>query len=533
MKIIKLTALLLTAFLLLSPVAEAITPQASLERFNNLTDSSYEFGYQLTREDFCVAVAKLFAEARVTETDLPFADIGEIRSESLPYLSALYEAGILTGASEGGRLYMRPNSPITRQEAITLLGRFLGQPSESPLTFSDVETIGSFAYPYIAWFFDYGIVTGFADGTFKPHNLMTAGELAILTTRTLVYADIGKTEIETVFGTGGQGLADGNRENARFTLPYGLISARGGELTVFDTFSNAIRTVTPTGVRTLAGSVEFYDNNGFPKGFYLDEALGKALLNRPSDGARNSRGELFIADSANHVIRFVRDGSMYTFSGTQAGFANGARNVARFNTPMAIAIDQSNNIYVADTLNHCIRRIDPNGNVTTIAGTPQAHGHRDGAAAQAQFRAPAGIAVSADGRVVYVSDTGNHMIRKIENNQVTTIAGTPIGTDEDGDPAGGFKNGTAAVFNLPRGIAVHEGVVFVADSGNHMIRAVTASGAAITIAGNGEAGDAQGSCLGPVLNGARGISISDGILYIADTGNNKIKRLPLSMDLYR
>ena len=198
---------------------------------------------------------------------------------------------------------------------------------------------------------------------------------------------------------------------------------------------------------------------------------------------------------------------------------------------------------MADTLNNCIRKIDPDGNVTTVAGVPETGGYSDGEAGEALFNEPSGIAVNSDGSVIFVADTGNHVIRKIDVDAglVTTFAGMMTGeADDDGEPLGGFKNGVAlsAVFNLPRGLALSESpadgksVLFVADSGNHMIRAVTPGGIVITVAGSGEAGDRGGSCMDDALNAACGVSVMNGVLYIADTGNNKIKAVSVDIELY-
>jgi len=507
------------------PASAFSEAQSNLDEFNRLAETGYEYQTLMTREEFCVAVAMLFNNGRTSETPPPFEDIQEIKAENLPYLSALVEDGFLQGVGIDGRAYMHPNTTISRQEVVTLLGRMLGQTSESALSFIDEESIALYAYAHIAWFVDWGIISGYPDGSFRPESSINAGELAILAMRTLDLQKSTSSMVETLAGTGGPGLADGGRLDARFTLPYGLIGEPDGTVTVFDTYNNAIRQITGDGTQTLAGKVESYDEHGFPRGFYIDDTLDIALMNRPSDGVRDSAGNLYIADSANHVIRHIRDGSMYTFSGTVQGHADGARDAARFDTPMAIAIDRYDNIYVADTLNNCIRKIDRAGNATTIAGVPGVEGYLDGEAQIALFRAPSGIAVSPDGSAIFVSDTGNQLIRRIEDGRVTTFAGSIGELYDDGEPMGGFRNGLApyARFSLPRGIALANGTIYIADSGNHMIRAVTPSGSVITIAGSGEPGDRDGHGFSAMLNAPAGVSYRNGVLYIADTGNNKIK----------
>ena len=340
-------------------------------------------------------------------------------------------------------------------------------------------------------------------------------------------------EIETIAGTGARGLEDGCILYSRFSMPRGLLVNEDGTLTIFDTYNNAIRITSEEGTQVLVEREEYFDSFGLPQGFLIDGDLHNARLNRPTGGVHNADGYLFIADSANHVIRVIRDNRIYTFAGRQQpGHTNGAHDVAQFNTPSAIAIDDNGNLFVADTLNNTIRRITPSGRVSTVAGVAGIAGYRNGTARQALFNAPSGIAVSADGTVIYVADTGNHTIRKIEGGNVTTFAGTIYGFDDNNEPIGGFQNGSAAyaMFNLPRGITIFDDYLIVADSGNHMIRAISTAGLVFTIAGNGEPGDFDGSATGSVLNSPSDISILGNTLYIADTGNNKIKSIALDID---
>ncbi len=116
--------------------------------------------------------------------------------------------------------------------------------------------------------------------------------------------------------------------------------------------------------------------------------------------------------------------------------AGGYVTEARFNYPTGLALDGGNNLYVADTLNNVIRKIDTKGNVTTVAGVPGSSGYQNGVAGQALFNAPTGIAVSEDGHRIYVADTGNHRVRLIRGGIVTTYAGAPGRIDQDGEPWG-------------------------------------------------------------------------------------------------
>ena len=528
-----ITAVLIVCPLLLRPAdTSALAAESSvLDEINGICGSSFEKDQYLTREEFCVVIAKVFIKTQ-TESALPFVDLDEISPDSVGYLASLYEYNLLAGSLVDGRLYMLPDSMITRQEAITLLGRLINGTSDGAiLGFSDVDKIAPYAYKFISWFVERELIIGLPDGTIGPENVMTAEELAYLVSRTLEYR---QSRVISYMGTGMRGHADGNIEIARFNLPHGLTVDKNGNLTVFDTYNNMIRVIKGNQTDTLLGKIVQYDDNGHPQGYFVDGKLEGALVSRPTDGVYGGGGELFFTDSANHVIKIISDDLLYTFTGRNLpGYADGDQQTAMFNYPTAIAIDDNNNLYVADTLNHCIRKVDGAGNVTTIAGTPKKGGYSDGAAGTATFLDPAGIAVSADGKTVYVADTGNNLIRKIENGSVTTVAGAMSDKDSDGYPEGGFRDGAAgqALFNQPKGIALSNGSLYIADSGNHMIRMLDKAGVVKTICGGGEPGDEEDDLFGAVLNGAADVLVYKGDLYIADTLNNKVKVVILDTDV--
>ena len=213
-----------------------------------------------------------------------------------------------------------------------------------------------------------------------------------------------------------------------------------------------------------------------------------------------------------------------TFAGIPgtAGHVDGTAAGARFSDPLGLAVDAAGNVLVADSGNHCIRRITPAGVVTTLVGTPGVAGSVDGAANSARFDTPSAVAVGADG-TVFISDTGNHTLRRFDRSgRVSTLAGKPGGA--------GATNGLAAAarFNAPLGLAVSaSGIVFVADSGNHLIRRIDASGTVTTLAGVAESwGDEDGPAATARFNGPVGLALdSSGTLFVADALNHAVRRI--------
>lgn len=187
-------------------------------------------------------------------------------------------------------------------------------------------------------------------------------------------------------------------------------------------------------------------------------------------------GTRYVADAgdSNRIRRITRDGVVSTLAGGREGFIDGTGAAAAFHTPSALARDAAGNLYVADTGNHAIRRITPDGVVTTVAGTGTP-GFRDGPALQAQFNGPIGVAVDGGGRL-YVADTYNDRIRLIDRDgSVTTLAGGDTPGFVDG-------SGTEARFDTPTGIAVDAtGVVWIADLRNDAIRRIGRRGAVSTL----------------------------------------------------
>ena len=339
--------------------------------------------------------------------------------------------------------------------------------------------------------------------------------------------------VETIAGTGLPGYVDGGY--ARFNMPHGILVGEEGEVFVLDTFNNMLRYVVHGQTGTLTGNELGLDQFGFPRGHHLDGRAHEAYFNRPMGGALDSFGRIFVADSLNHSIRLIDGEHVYTFAGSgQAGFVDGTGIEAMFYHPSDVAFGPCGSLFVADSLNHVIRKIDKYGEVSTLAGIPGVYGYAGGNANESRFFSPMGIAVNDEG-VVFVSDTGNHLVRKIEDGYVTTIAGRLVfpsdidwenpGGEFDEEPIGGFSDGYDSMFSVPTGIAVFGEDIIVVDTANHAIRRILPSGFVETIAGGLEVGAVDGSADEASFHFPRGVSIANDMIFIADTGNNLIRVL--------
>ncbi|NBV22400.1 MAG: hypothetical protein EBS05_10855 [Proteobacteria bacterium] len=250
-----------------------------------------------------------------------------------------------------------------------------------------------------------------------------------------------------------------------------------------------------------------------------------ARFNSPTAVAVDQSGNVYVVESVNNTLRVITAlGDVTTLAGTTgvSGSADGTGSSARFKTPSGVAVDTTGNVYVGDYGNHTIRKVTTGGVVTTLAGTPGVAGSVDGTGAAALFNGPAGLAVDASGNV-YVADSSNCTIRKITPaGVVTTLAGSPgLGGSADG-------LGSAARFFLPFGVAVDaSGTVYVADTYNQTIRRVTAAGSVTTFAGAAASpGSADGLGTAAYFRSPRSVAVdSAGSLYVADFGNEIIRKI--------
>ncbi len=314
------------------------------------------------------------------------------------------------------------------------------------------------------------------------------------------------------------GSSDGSGNSVRFNQPTGIAVDAGGNLFVSDTGNNTIRKITAAGVATtVAGSA---GNAGSTDGAALS-----ALFNQPGGIAVDSAGNLYVADTRNNTIRKVSPaGIVSTLAGSagQSGQADGIAGNARFNQPWGVVLDPAGNLYVADTGNDTVRKVSPAGQVTTLAGAPGSAGSQDGAGSNAQFNLPQGIAIDSAANL-YVTDTSNNTIRKLtQAGVVSTLAGTA------GSSGSSDGSGQRASFSQPNGIVVDSsGNIRVADSGNQLIRSVSASGVVSTLAGAADnAGATDGGGDKARFSLPKGIaSDTANNMYIADTGNNLLRKV--------
>lgn len=373
-------------------------------------------------------------------------------------------------------------------------------------------------------------------------------------------------DVTTLAGSGDKGDVDATGTAASFSFPDGMGVDAAGNIYVGDSDNNSIRKITPAGVvTTFAGKSKHSLVNG---------AANAATFNYPAGVVTDASGNIYVADAGNDVIRKISSaGVVSTFAGSgEAGNADGSGTAASFSDPTGLAIDANNIIYVADSANNVLRKITASGQVSTIQlfvdnnGASGPNNYPTGVAIDAAgniyytnttwnslcqigskfnstfsvgnnpgptngmfFNIPYGVAVDKDGNV-YVADKNNSRICKINAAGFeTTIAGQATDTNF---PVSGYQDGigTSAVFNHPQGVAVDgAGNVYVADTGNNLIRKITPAGVVTTLAGQLTPGSSDGTYTSASFKKPIGITVNSAgtVLYIADTGNNLIRKIAI------
>jgi gliding motility-associated-like protein len=303
----------------------------------------------------------------------------------------------------------------------------------------------------------------------------------------------------------------GNDPVSSLNYPYGIVTDASGNIYVADAGNNQIKKITPGGIVTVlagSGTVGSADGPG-----------ASASFARPWGIAIDKQGNIYVADAGNNKIRkILPSGFVSTVAGSGARGSNNANGTsATFNNPGGIAVDKAGNLYVVDSDNNLIRKIDLNGTVSIFAGNGQ-YSSIDGTGTDAGFYNPHGIAIDGNG-YLFIAD-GNNRIRKISPDaMVITFAGNNSG-HADGV-------GAAASFYFPNSIAIDsKGNLYIADTGNNLIRKIGPDGNTITIAGSGSIGSTDGTGTAATFNAPIGITLDPaGNLFVTDAPDNKIRKI--------
>lgn len=384
--------------------------------------------------------------------------------------------------------------------------------------------------------------------------------------------------ISTVAGDGQPRLQGdgGMAQAASLSSPVGIAFDQIGDLLIADTFNHRVRKVSQGIITTIAG------REG--KGFSGDGGRAtEAALDQPSSIAVDALGRIFIADAANHRIRIIAGGTINTFAGNGKFELSGDGEPAvsaSLNFPSGLAMDPGGNLYIADFQNSRVRRVGTDGRISSVAGSGRFRLSADNIpASTAAINLPSGLAIDRSGNVyfaenqrarvrkiapdgaittvigsgfqgfsgegvaattnslfspsrlaidssgnLYVSDNAYHRVRRVTSDGlIRTVAGTgQIAFAGDGGAA------TAAALNQPEGIAIDEGNnLYIADQLNHRVRRVSPQGIITTVAGTGDAGFSGDGGLATAarLNQPTGVTVDSGNLYIAERGGNRVRKV--------
>lgn len=431
----------------------------------------------------------------------------------------------------------------------TLDGAALGGQTNAVLSFPSVSTNDAGTYAVVISN-SYGSVT-----SSPPAELLVTAPIAqtqVSLTGGSITFDVGNSldawqyqwqfngtnlldDIITIAGNGAAGYAgdSGAATNAKLNSPTGVAVDNAGNVFIADYFNSLIRKVDTNGtITTVAGLVT---NGSISWGYSGDgHAATNAQLNNPEGVTLDAAGDLFIADSANNRIRKVdTSGIITTVAGDGVvGYAgdNGAATGAQLASPTGVAVDGAGNLFIADFYNSLVRKVDTNGTITTVAGlvtngSPQwGYSGDGGAATNAELDAPSALALDAAGNL-FIADSANNCIRKVDTNGIiTTVAG-----NGSGGYSGDGVEATNTTLTSPAGVVLDAvGNLFISDNGNQRIRKVDPSGIITTFAGNGTgaySGDG-GAATNAELNSAVGVAFdARANLFIADSGNNRIRKV--------
>jgi len=402
-----------------------------------------------------------------------------------------------------------------------------GYPYTGPFTVSQSETL------YVANQNQAGGWGSVASATFTINNQVTVPPAGTLT----------PGEITTVAGDGDVGYSGDNGPDTGAWLddPNSVAVDASGNLYIADSSNNCIRKVSASGIITTVagdGSAGYSGDNGLAT---------SAELNRPYGVAVDASGNLYIADTYNQRIRKVSvsgiittvagngysDGSTLAINSGGYTGDGGPATSAELNAPLAVAVDQSGNLYIADTYNNRIRKVSSSGAITTVAGNGQGglfggNSGDSGPATSAELAQPTGVAVDASGNIYIISDQYNNCIRKVDTSGVITTVG--YGGSIQGYTSPEVLSTNGAAVSLPAGVAVDaSGNLYCSDGYDCVRRIDPATGASAIVAGKvgttGYSGDG-GPATAAELNCPDGVAVdSSGDIFIADSNNNRIREV--------
>ena len=309
--------------------------------------------------------------------------------------------------------------------------------------------------------------------------------------------------VVTTIATSAEGIND----------PRGLVVDSDGNIFINNAGTTRILKITPSGVVSVfagSGTNATVDGTGV-----------SASFNSPGGLAIDSQNNLYLGECNGHKIRKITPAAVVsTFAGSSYGYLDGTSNGARFYCPQGVAVGPSDVVYVADGNNNRIRMITQAGVVTTLSGSGTA-GTLDGSATTSQFNGPVGIAVDQAGNV-YVNDDSSSRVKKVApDGTVTTFVGSGVS---------GFADGTGVSAQVNTGRANlsvdNAGNVYLADGANHRLRKITQAGVVTTLAGSGVGGTGDGTGLSAQFSYPRNIFITpSGTIYVNDNSTNRIRKI--------
>lgn len=356
--------------------------------------------------------------------------------------------------------------------------------------------------------------------------MLTRREFVQFSAMLLIRRQAGSPRITTLLGTGAPSDSANNPFGLVIGPDHGLYWADFGSHRVmrFDFATKSISVIAGTG---KAG----YSGDGGP--------ATSAQMNAPHEVRFDSKGNVFVAERDNHVVRYIdmKSKVISTAAGTgMRGYSGdgGAANQAQLAQPHSIALDRADNVYICDIMNNRVRRIDPKtGTISTFAGNGERGNTPDEASLDGTpVMGPRSIEIAPDGTMYLILREGNKVFSiDVARRRLKRIAGTgELGYAGDGGPALNAKFGAPpSALNGPKGVAYADGMLYIADTENHVIRRIDLKqGTIITIAGTGQRGDGpDGDPLACKLARPHGLFIQGKTLYIGDSENHRIRTLQL------